>query len=133
MSVFGFLASDMPHLSGNYGFKDQWLGLLWVRDNIVAFGGKIQRFIRSIDLLSGLAKTGNTSDIQLSGLSAGECFNRTIMIFLTSGMDFPKVPTPYTNFCIMYHYFLVEKWLHFRLRFFNQMQYCQFFSSPVEI
>jgi carboxylesterase type B len=40
VSVFGFLASDVPRLTGNYGFKDQWLGLLWVRDNIAAFGGK---------------------------------------------------------------------------------------------
>ncbi|KXN88001.1 hypothetical protein AN958_07813 [Leucoagaricus sp. SymC.cos] len=53
VSIFGFLASDVPYLSGNYGFKDQWLGLLWVRDNIAAFGG-------------------NPNDIQLTGLSAGE-------------------------------------------------------------
>ncbi|KAF5361734.1 hypothetical protein D9756_002143 [Leucocoprinus leucothites] len=52
VSAFGFLASDVPSLSGNYGFKDQWLGLMWVRDNINAFGG-------------------NANDIQLTGLSAG--------------------------------------------------------------
>lgn len=39
LSVFGFLASDEPRLDGNYGFKDQWLALLWIQDNIAAFGG----------------------------------------------------------------------------------------------
>ncbi|EIN08288.1 carboxylesterase [Punctularia strigosozonata HHB-11173 SS5] len=52
LSAFGFLASDEPKVDGNYGFKDQWLGLLWVKDNIASFGG-------------------NPNDIQLSGLSAG--------------------------------------------------------------
>ena len=40
LSVFGFLASDEPKVDGNFGFKDQWLALLWIRDNIKAFGGK---------------------------------------------------------------------------------------------
>ncbi|KAI0760613.1 carboxylesterase [Fomes fomentarius] len=52
LSAFGFLASDEPKIDGNFGFKDQWLALSWVRDNIKAFGG-------------------NPDDIQLSGLSAG--------------------------------------------------------------
>ncbi|KAH0835951.1 Alpha/Beta hydrolase protein [Lanmaoa asiatica] len=42
LSVLGFLACDKPKVDGNFGFKDQWLGLLWVRDNIAAFGGKRQ-------------------------------------------------------------------------------------------
>ena len=41
LSAFGFLASDKPKIDGNFGFKDQWLALLWVRDNISAFGGTI--------------------------------------------------------------------------------------------
>jgi hypothetical protein len=39
LSAFGFLACDEPRLEGNYGFKDQWLGLLWIKNNIDAFGG----------------------------------------------------------------------------------------------
>ena len=39
LSAFGFLASDEPKIDGNFGFKDQWLALLWVRANIKAFGG----------------------------------------------------------------------------------------------
>ncbi|CAL1698757.1 unnamed protein product [Somion occarium] len=52
LSAFGFLACDEPKVEGNFGFKDQWLALLWVRDNIAAFGG-------------------DPDDIQISGLSAG--------------------------------------------------------------
>ncbi|GJJ06836.1 hypothetical protein Clacol_001032 [Clathrus columnatus] len=52
LSAFGFLASDQPDISGNFGFKDQWTALEWVRDNIAVFGG-------------------NPDDIRISGLSAG--------------------------------------------------------------
>ncbi|KAF8585883.1 carboxylesterase [Ramaria rubella] len=52
LSAYGFLASDEPYISGNFGFKDQWLALEWIHDNIAAFGG-------------------NPDDIQLTGLSAG--------------------------------------------------------------
>ncbi len=65
LSAFGFLASDEPKIDGNFGFKDQWLALSWVRDNIKAFGG-------------------NPSDIQLSGLSAGTCTRFTQRQVLTA-------------------------------------------------
>ncbi|KZT21067.1 alpha/beta-hydrolase [Neolentinus lepideus HHB14362 ss-1] len=52
LSIFGFLASDKPWISGNFGFKDQWLGLEWVKANIADFGG-------------------DPDDITLTGLSAG--------------------------------------------------------------
>ncbi|TFK69097.1 carboxylesterase [Pluteus cervinus] len=52
LSAFGFLAYDEPKVAGNFGFKDQWLALQWVKENIDAFGGDID-------------------DIQLTGLSAG--------------------------------------------------------------
>ncbi|KAI0032927.1 carboxylesterase [Vararia minispora EC-137] len=52
LSVFGFLASAKVGLDGNYGFKDQWLALEWVKANISAFGG-------------------DPDDIEVSGLSAG--------------------------------------------------------------
>ncbi|RDB18578.1 hypothetical protein Hypma_000327 [Hypsizygus marmoreus] len=52
LSAFGFLASDKPQLMGNYGFKDQWIALEWIKENIAAFGG-------------------NPDDIQVTGLSAG--------------------------------------------------------------
>jgi len=52
LSVFGFLACDRPRIEGNFGFKDQWLALEWIRDNISPFGG-------------------DPENIQLTGLSAG--------------------------------------------------------------
>ncbi|KAI0628606.1 carboxylesterase [Trametes polyzona] len=52
LSAFGFLASDEPKIDGNFGFKDQWLALLWIRDNIQAFGG-------------------DPDNVQITGLSAG--------------------------------------------------------------
>ncbi|KAJ7165530.1 carboxylesterase [Mycena crocata] len=39
LSAFGFLACDQPPISGNFGFKDQWLALEWIHQNIEAFGG----------------------------------------------------------------------------------------------
>ncbi|KAF7309471.1 Carboxylic ester hydrolase [Mycena indigotica] len=52
LSVFGFLASDSPPISGNFGFKDQWLALLWIKENIISFGG-------------------DPENIEINGLSAG--------------------------------------------------------------
>ncbi|KAI0307070.1 Alpha/Beta hydrolase protein [Multifurca ochricompacta] len=52
LSVFGFLACDKPRIEGNFGFKDQWMALEWVHDNISAFGG-------------------DPENIQITGLSAG--------------------------------------------------------------
>lgn len=52
LSVLGFLASDEPRIDGNFGFKDQWLALCWIRENIITFGG-------------------DPENIRLTGLSAG--------------------------------------------------------------
>lgn len=52
LSAFGFLASSEKAISGNFGFKDQWTALEWVRANAAAFGG-------------------DPDDIELNGLSAG--------------------------------------------------------------
>lgn len=72
LSAFGFLACDKPSVEGNFGFKDQWMALEWVRDNIIAFGGKIdgQRADRTLIPL-WLISTGDPGNIQLTGLSAG--------------------------------------------------------------
>ncbi|KAI9513297.1 carboxylesterase [Russula earlei] len=78
LSAFGFLACDNPRIEGNFGFKDQWVALEWIRDNISAFGGEI-------DGLAGILSsyfsalpfntTGDPGNIQLTGLSAGKCYD----------------------------------------------------------
>lgn len=40
VSAWGFLGSEKGGVSGNYGFKDCWAGLEWVKENISAFGGE---------------------------------------------------------------------------------------------
>ncbi|KAG8221109.1 Alpha/Beta hydrolase protein [Butyriboletus roseoflavus] len=39
LSVFGFLTCDEPKIDGNFGFKDQWLVLQWLQENIEGFAG----------------------------------------------------------------------------------------------
>lgn len=74
LSAFGFLASEEPKLLGNYGFKDQWLGLEWVSANIEAFGGKYGLSIHGhclFFLYFNFCVPGDPSNIQVTGLSAG--------------------------------------------------------------
>jgi carboxylesterase type B len=72
LSAFGFLASETPSLTGNYGFKDQWLALEWISANIEAFGGRFlthEYYLEVFFIFIFIA--GNPQDIQLTGLSAG--------------------------------------------------------------
>jgi carboxylesterase type B len=74
LSVFGFLACDKPRIEGNFGFKDQWMALEWIRDNIRAFGGMIRRLSGARDIISPFNSTGDPQNIQLTGLSAGRSY-----------------------------------------------------------
>ncbi|XP_063375066.1 acetylcholinesterase-like [Cydia amplana] len=39
LGAYGFMSIHRPDIPGNAGLRDQWKALLWVRENIVAFGG----------------------------------------------------------------------------------------------
>jgi carboxylesterase type B len=63
LSAFGFLACDEPKISGNFGFKDQWLALEYIKANISAFGGAISPSVfvdysSVIDMISNRRKPG---------------------------------------------------------------------------
>ncbi|KAJ7807259.1 Alpha/Beta hydrolase protein [Mycena olivaceomarginata] len=73
LSAFGFLACDKPAISGNFGFKDQWLALEWIKENIASFGG-------------------DPDNIQINGLSAGAHSVHQILHFashLPTGVQAP--------------------------------------------
>ena len=40
ISAFGFSGCDDPLIKGNFGFKDQWMALKWLKENIASFGGE---------------------------------------------------------------------------------------------
>ncbi|CAD6581306.1 MAG: hypothetical protein CYPHOPRED_001542 [Cyphobasidiales sp. Tagirdzhanova-0007] len=52
LSVLGFLAAKKPKLEGNYGLKDIWVALEWIKGNVSSFGG-------------------DSAQIHLAGLSGG--------------------------------------------------------------
>ncbi|KIJ50395.1 hypothetical protein M422DRAFT_74458 [Sphaerobolus stellatus SS14] len=79
LSAFGFIASNQPDIPGNYGFKDQWLALEWIRDNISAFGG-------------------NPNDIRLSGLSAGAHSVHQLLHHVTRLP--PGINSPFQRACL---------------------------------
>jgi carboxylesterase type B len=70
LSAFGFLACHRSKLSGNYGFKDQWLALQWLKANIESFGGTLSSRV-SIDV-GIIIITGDPNNIQIQGHSAGK-------------------------------------------------------------
>lgn len=70
LSAFGFLACDEQHLDGNYGFKDQWLALQWIKKNIDAFGGRSYQLCCA-RVTQNDKSSGDPHDITVLGLSAG--------------------------------------------------------------
>lgn len=61
LGVFGFLNSGDQNSPGNYGLKDVWLALRWIRNNIQAFGG-------------------NPNDVTIQGFSAGSAIVHALVL-----------------------------------------------------
>lgn len=57
LGPYGFMCLDIPEVPGNQGLKDQRLALKWVKENIGAFGGDINR----ITLMGGSAGSMSTN------------------------------------------------------------------------
>jgi para-nitrobenzyl esterase len=77
LNVFGFFAhpelsaESAEHCSGNYGFLDQNAALLWVRDNIAAFGGDPARVTIAGESAGSLSVCAQMASPLSQGLFAG--------------------------------------------------------------
>jgi len=104
LSAFGFLACDEPKISGNFGFKDQWMALEYIKDNISAFGGTVLLFLMypgTIRVTLTFPIAGNPDDIQVTGLSAGCTANFSWKIKLTHSSRCTLSPSA-TTLCLAF-------------------------------
>lgn len=73
LGAFGFLSTGDEVIQGNYGLKDQLLALIWVNQNIEAFGGDVN----SITIFGESAGSASVEYLILSPLAKG-LFHRAI-------------------------------------------------------
>ncbi|XP_059061195.1 cholinesterase 2-like [Achroia grisella] len=73
LGPYGFMCLDTPEVPGNQGLKDQVLALRWVKDNIGAFGGDVNKIT-----LFGRSAGGISIDLHLLS-EHDNLFNRVIM------------------------------------------------------
>lgn len=73
LGPYGFMCLDTPEVPGNQGMKDQLTALRWVRDNIGAFGGDVNKIT-----LFGESAGGISVDLHLYSIQE-KIFNNVII------------------------------------------------------
>lgn len=73
LGIYGFMCLDTPEIPGNQGLKDQQLALKWVKSNIEAFGGDVNKIT-----IFGQSAGGASVDLHLI-YSENNLFNKVIM------------------------------------------------------
>ena len=73
VNVFGFLCLGIPEARGNLGLLDQYFSIVWVRENIHAFGGDPEK----ITLFGNLAGAVSVSLHMTSPRTAGKILKKT--------------------------------------------------------
>ncbi|XP_039755044.1 esterase FE4-like [Pararge aegeria] len=73
LGPYGFMCLDTPEVPGNQGLKDQLLALRWIKDNIAAFGG-------DVDKITIMGESAGSVSVELHLMSEQEkLFNQIIM------------------------------------------------------
>ncbi|KAH9369231.1 hypothetical protein HPB48_016946 [Haemaphysalis longicornis] len=85
LGVLGFLNSGTPDAPGNVGIHDQILALMWVKENIAAFGGDPDRTV----LFGQSAGAISVSYLQISPLTS-HLFRRAILQSCSALVPLPE-------------------------------------------
>ncbi|XP_026749533.1 bile salt-activated lipase [Galleria mellonella] len=73
LGPYGFMCLDIPEVPGNQGMKDQLLALRWVKNNIEAFGGDVNK-------ITAFGESAGAMSVDLHILSVHDIiFNKVIM------------------------------------------------------
>lgn len=126
MSAFGFLACDQPRLEGNYGFKDQWLALEWVKGNIGAFGGEIDMIFCLISCCDDLYRECGRYSGHWALCRFGPKVHHE---YARTADDYAQELTRYTSCYIMPPDYLTRNRPHSIPQFYNPMPSCKFINA----
>lgn len=75
LGVFGFISSGDDQCKGNFGLKDQWMALRWLRNNVAAFGGDPKAIT-----LMGVGSGAVATQLHMLSRKSNDLFQRAIMM-----------------------------------------------------